>query len=76
MLTIIGAVLVAVALIILYVALEGLRRKEEELDKEIKEVEMRVRDFERLYVDDIFDRDKDCNNRISRDDTIWARIRE
>lgn len=76
MLTIIGAALVAVALIILYVALEGLRRKEEELDKEIKEVEMRVRDFERLYVDDIFDRDKDCNNRISRDDTIWARIRE
>lgn len=76
MLTIIGAALVAVALIILYAALEGLRRKEEELDKEIKEVEMRVRDFERLYVDDIFDRDKDCNNRISRDDTIWARIRE
>lgn len=76
MLTIIGAALVAIALIILYVALEGLRRKEEELDKEIKEVEMRVRDFERLYVDDIFDRDKDCNNRISRDDTIWARIRE
>ena len=47
MLTIIGAALVAVALIILYVALEGLRRKEEELDKEIKEVEMRLRDIER-----------------------------
>ena len=47
MATIIGAALVAVALIILYVALEGLRRKEEELDKEIKEVEMRLRDCER-----------------------------
>ena len=47
MLTIIGTALVAVALIILYVALEGLRRKEEELDKEIKEVEIRLRDCER-----------------------------
>ena len=74
MLTIIGAALVAVALIILYVALEGLRRKEEELDKEIKEVEMRLRDIERCYVDDVFDWNKGQHNRISAGETVFGRV--
>ena len=44
---IIGCVFIALAVIILYIDLESVKRKEEELERETKEMEIRLRDCER-----------------------------
>lgn len=46
-LEIIGCVFIALAVIILYIDLESVKRKEEELERETKEMEIRLRDCER-----------------------------
>jgi len=46
-LEIIGCVFIALAAIILYIDLESVKRKEEELERETKEMEIRLRDCER-----------------------------
>ena len=73
-LEIIGCVFIALAVIILYIDLESVKRKEEELERETKEMEIRLRDIERCYVDDVFDRNKGQHNRISADETVFGRV--
>ena len=46
-LEIIGCVFIVLAVIILYIDLESVKRKEEELERETKEMEIRLRDCER-----------------------------
>lgn len=46
-LEIIGCVFITLAVIILYIDLESVKRKEEELERETKEMEIRLRDCER-----------------------------
>lgn len=46
-LEIIGCVFIALVVIILYIDLESVKRKEEELERETKEMEIRLRDCER-----------------------------
>ena len=46
-LAIIGFIFLVVILLLVFLDIEGLRRKEEELERETKEMEIRLRDCER-----------------------------
>lgn len=51
-LAVIGAIMLTVALLILFLDVESVKRKEDMLDREIKEIEIRLRTVELLRVPD------------------------
>ena len=70
-LAIIGFIFLVVILLLVFLDIEGLRRKEERLEEEPRELEIRLRDVERYYICSTLDRNQPGKDRISAHIKGW-----